>query len=220
MMLRAAALLVVAVVGLAGAGWSAGGAVPHPERAAVDVEASGCHAVSDRATGWVGPGGLVVTVAHAVRGSTAVTAGGVAARVVGLDLRADVAVLAPSDGGHQNRLALAPRATQGGAAWVTHVVDGRPRSTSTSTSNGVVITIDEPADDTTYTRRGLSLSFGAIRGDSGAPVVDRAGAVVGMVFATARAEADLSYAVSAAEIAAVLSGLTPHSPSVPTGRCA
>jgi len=78
---------------------------------------------------------------------------------------------------------------------VAHVDDGRPRSISTSTSNGVVITIDEPADDTTYTRRGLSLTFGATRGDSGAPVVNRAGAVVGMVFATARADAHLSFAV-------------------------
>jgi S1-C subfamily serine protease len=219
-MLRAAALLVVAVVGLAGAGWSAEGTVPHPQRAAVDVETSGCHAVSDRATGWVGPGGLVVTAAHAVRGSTAVTAGGGAARVVGLDLRSDVAVLAPTNGVHVDGLTLAPGETRGGAAWVAHVDDGRPRSISTSTSNGVVITIDEPADDTTYTRRGLSLTFGATRGDSGAPVVNRAGAVVGMVFATARADAHLSFAVGAAEIARVLAGLSAHSPSVPTGRCA
>jgi S1-C subfamily serine protease len=219
-MLRGAALLVVAVVGLAGAGWSADGSVPHPERAAVDVETSGCHAVSDRATGWVGPGGLVVTVAHAVRGSTAVTAGGVAARVIGLDLRSDVAVLAVPAGDHLGRLALKRGEARGGAAWVAHLVDGRPRATSTSTSNSVVITIDEPADGTTYTRRGQALTFGATRGDSGAPVVDRAGAVVGMVFATARADAHLSYAVSAAEMAGALSGLTPRSPSVPTGRCA
>jgi hypothetical protein len=114
---------------------------------------------------------------------------------------------------------LKPDETRRGAAWVAHVEDGRPRATATSTSNSLVITIDEPADDTTYTRRGLSLTFGAVRGDSGAPVVDRAGAVVGMVFATARADAHLSYAVSAAEIAGVLSGLSPQSPSVPTGRC-
>jgi S1-C subfamily serine protease len=219
-MLRAAALLVVAVVGLAGAGWSAEGAVPHPERAAVDVETSGCHAVTDRATGWVGPGGLVVTVAHAVRGSTAVTADGVAARVIGLDLRSDVAVLATSHGDHAGGLALKPDETRSGAAWVAHLQDGRPRTSSTSASHSLVISIDEPADSTTYMRRGLALTFGAARGDSGAPVVDRAGAVVGMVFATARADAHLSYAVSAAEIAGVLSGLTPRSPSVPTGRCA
>ena len=219
-MLRAAALVVVAVVGAAGAGWSAEGALPHPERAAVDVETAGCHAVSDRATGWVGPSGLVVTVAHAVRGSTAVTAGGVAARVIGLDLRSDVAVLAVSDREHAGGLTLKPDETRSGTAWVAHVQDGRPRTSSTSASNSLVISIDEPADDTTYTRRGLALTFGAARGDSGAPVVDRAGAVVGMVFATARADAHLSYAVSAAEIAGVLSGLTPRSPSVPTGRCA
>ncbi|HEY1278372.1 MAG TPA: serine protease [Acidimicrobiales bacterium] len=219
-MLRAITLLVVAVAGVAGAGWSAEGAAPHPERAVVAVETSGCHAVSDRATGWVGPGGLVVTVAHAVRGSTAVIAGGVAARVVGLDLRSDVAVLAVSDSAHVVGLTVKPGETRRGAAWVAHLDDGRARTAATSTSNSLVITIDEPADDTTYTRRGLSMTFGAKRGDSGAPVVDRAGTVVGMVFATARADAHLSYAVSAAEIAGVVSGLTPRSPSVPTGRCA
>jgi S1-C subfamily serine protease len=99
------------------------------------------------------------------------------------------------------------------------VADGRALSTATTASPRLVINIDEPADDTTYTRTGLSLAFGAARGDSGAPVVDRTGAVIGMAFATARADTHLSYAVSAAEIAAVLAGVSPMSPSVPTGRC-
>ena len=218
-MVRAASVLVVGVVGLAGAGWSAAGAMPHPEQATVEVDTSGCHAVSEQATGWIGPGGLVVTVAHAVRGSTAVTAGGADARVVAVDLRSDVAVLAPSRRAGHAGLAVARGDTRGGSAWVGHVVAGQSRATSTTASRGLVINIDEPADDTTYTRRGLSLRFGAVRGDSGAPVVDRDGAVVGMIFATARADAHLSYAVSAAEIAAVLTGLTTRSPSVPTGRC-
>jgi S1-C subfamily serine protease len=218
-MLRAAVIAVVGSLALAGAASSAAGSVPHPDRATVLVEATGCRAVSDVATGWRGPGGLVVTVAHAVRGSAAVTAGGVPARIVALDLRADVAVLAPAAEHHSLALAAAPGATKGGPAWVGHIADGSARSTATTAGRGVVINIDEPADDTTYTRAGLSLTFGAVRGDSGAAVVDRAGAVIGMVFATARADTHLSYAVSAAEIAAVLSGLTPQSPTVPTGRC-
>jgi len=218
-MVRVASMLVVAVVGLAGAGWSAAGAVPHPETSTVEIETWGCHAVSEQATGWWARGGLVVTVAHAVRGSTSVAAGGVEARVVAVDLRSDVAVLAPSRPARHAGLAVAPDQTRGGSAWVGHVVAGRPRATSTTASRDLVINIDEPADDTTYTRRGLSLTFGAVRGDSGAPVVDRDGAVVGMIFATARADAHLSYAVSAAEIAAVLAGLTTQSPAVPTRRC-
>jgi S1-C subfamily serine protease len=217
-MLRSAGIVAAAAIGLsAAAAASSSGSVPHPERATVAVAASGCRAVSDVATGWVGPAGLVVTVAHAVRGSTSVTAGGTAARVVAIDRRADVAVLATSR--PAPALPLAPDTTRGGPAWVGSIVDGGARSTLTTASPRLVINIDEPADDTTYTRTGLSLTFGAVRGDSGAPVVDRRGAVIGMVFATARADTHLSYAVSATEIAAVLAGLTPESPGVPTGRC-
>lgn len=216
-MLRAVGIVVAGAVGVTAAASSASGPVPHPDRATVVVGSSGCRAVADVATGWVSPAGLVVTVAHAVRGSTEITAAGAPARVVAIDQRADVAVLATSSPGPT--LALAPDVTRGGPAWVGHVVDGRLLSTATTASPRLVVNIDEPADDTTYTRTGLSLTFGAVRGDSGAPVVDRTGAVIGMIFATARADTRLSYAVSAAEIAAVLAGVSPRSPSVPTGRC-
>ncbi|HKA03853.1 MAG TPA: trypsin-like peptidase domain-containing protein [Acidimicrobiales bacterium] len=221
-MLRAIA--VVAVVAAGGLGLACAGsgaaAVPHPESAVAVVESSGCQAVSERATGWFGPGGLVITVAHAVRGSTAVAVDGAATRVVALDVRADVAALAVDASRRRLDLAPGPGGGAGGAAWVAHVIDGRPSSAATTASGGLVINIDEPADDTVYTRAGLSLTFGAARGDSGSPVVDRAGRVIGMIFAAARTDANLSYAVGATEIAAVLTGLTPESPSIPTGRCA
>jgi S1-C subfamily serine protease len=216
-MLRAVAIVAAGAVGVTAAASSASGSLPHPDGATIVVASSGCRAVADVATGWVRPAGLVVTVAHAVRGSTEVTAAGAPARVVAIDQRADVAVLATSSLGAA--LALAPDATRGGPAWVGHMVDGRMLTTATTASPRLVINIDEPADDTAYTRTGLSLTFGAVRGDSGAPVVDRTGAVIGMIFATARADTHLSYAVSAAEVAAVLAGVTPQSPSVPTGRC-
>src|SRR5262249_54744649 len=90
-MLRAVAVVAVGAaggLGLACAG-SGAAAVPHPESAVAVVESSGCQAVSERATGWFGPGGLVITVAHAVRGSSAVAVDGAATRVVALDVRAD-----------------------------------------------------------------------------------------------------------------------------------
>jgi S1-C subfamily serine protease len=217
-MVRALAVLVVGGLALAGAG-STGAAPPRPEPAVALVESNGCQAVSEHAVGWLGPGGLVVTVAHAVRGSASLTVDGVPGRVVAIDVRADVAVLAPVAAVGGRPLGLAASSQRGGAAWVGHVVAGRVRSTATTASAGVVINIDEPADDTVYTRAGFSLTFGAVRGNSGAPVVDRSGAVIGMVFATARTDTHLSYAVSATEIATVLSGLTPTSPTVPTGRC-
>jgi S1-C subfamily serine protease len=207
-------VLAAALLGLNGGGTPVD--APSPQRAIVAVEASGCRAVSEHAVGWVSSGGMVVTVAHVVRGSTEVRVDGVVATPLVVDLRTDVAVLAVPAAG--SSLDLAPLPARG-PAWVAHFVEGRPLSVATTATAGLVTRIDEPADDAVYSRGALALTFGASRGDSGAPVVDRSGRVVGMVFATARA-ATQSFAVSAPEIAGVLATVDPHSPTVPTGRCA
>jgi S1-C subfamily serine protease len=207
-------VLVAAVLGLSGGGAPVD--APSPQRAIVAIEASGCRAVSEHAVGWVSSTGLVVTVAHVVRGSTDVRVDGVIATPVAVDLRTDVAVLARPTTRSSLDLATLPAT---GPAWVAHYVDGRPVSVPATATAGLVTRIDEPSDDAVYSRGALALTFSAARGDSGAPVVDRSGRVVGMVFATART-ATQSFAVSAPEIAGVLATVDPESPPMPTGRCA
>jgi S1-C subfamily serine protease len=213
---RGAPLLVACVVV---AGWSAGvGRAPRPERSIVAVTVNGCHAVSDHATGWVGPGGVVVTVAHVVRGSTAVVIDGAVARPVAVDLRTDVAVLVPVAPTARPPLAVGHQA-RAGRVWFARLVAERVVVTAVASSGDVPITIDEPGTATVYARTGLVLETGADPGQSGSPVVDRSGRVVGMVFAAAR-DASRSYAVSGVEIEALLAAVSRSSPSVPTGRCA
>jgi S1-C subfamily serine protease len=188
----------------------------------VRISARGCTAVDTVATGWRTSGGLVVTVAHAVRGSNAVRADGMPARIVEVDNRTDVAVLVP-----------ATTALDGSALAIATAPDGTPRvrmarfdragetRTVSSAAAGPVVTatIDEPVDDVSYSRHAFSLSVAADHGDSGAPVVDGRGRVTGMVFATARDGSPVTYAVAADDIGDGLQRVDVNSPAVDPGRC-
>ncbi len=191
-----------------------------PVRALVRISAGGCAAVDTLATGWLTDGGLVVTVAHAVRGSTSVRADGAPARVVSIDNRTDVAALAPTTGIDAAALSLG---SAGGAApaWLARFrgTDGARTLTAARSGPVVTTTIDEPVDDTRYSRKGFSVSVAIDHGDSGAPVVDGNGRVTGMMFATARDGAPVAYAVAAGDIRNTLEHLSVTSPSVDTGRC-
>jgi len=172
------------------------------------------------ATGWRAQQGLVVTVAHAVRGSTSVRADGVPARVVALDNRTDVAVLVPAATTKESPLALAS-VPWGPHVWVARFSGTDGVSTVSEAGAGPVVTatIDEPVDDTTYSRQAFSVQVAIDRGDSGAPVVDRRGRVAGMLFAAARDSSATAYAVAAGDIRSPLSHVDADSPSVDTGRC-
>ena len=213
------ALLLLPLV-LVGAGSDDGHPGSHPERALVRITAQGCTAVDTVATGWRAQLGLVVTAAHAVRGSTTVRADGVPARVVALDNRTDVAVLVPATTEKVSPLALA---SVGGApqVWVARFSGTSGASTVSEAGAGLVVTatIDEPVDDTTYWRQAFSVGVAIDRGDSGAPVIDSGGRVVGMLFAAARDGSATAYAVAAGDIRSPLSQVDADSPSVDTGRC-
>jgi S1-C subfamily serine protease len=213
------ALLLLPLV-LVGAGADDGRPGAHPERALVRITAQGCTAVDTVATGWRAQDGLVVTAAHAVRGSTSVQVGGLPARVVALDNRTDVAVLVPPATTNASPLALAS------VAGATHVWVARfPGTTGASAVSEapagpvVTATIDEPVDDTAYSRQAFPVGVATDRGDSGAPVVDGRGRVAGMLFATARDDSATAYAVAAGDIRSPLSQVDADSPSVDTGRC-
>jgi S1-C subfamily serine protease len=189
-------------------------------RSLVRVTALGCTAVDTVATGWRADGGLVVTVAHAVRGSNFVQTDGVPARIVAIDNRTDVAVLAPVSTVDASALDVASDA---GAprVWLPRFTGhGDGRTVSEAVAGPVVTTtIDEPIDDLNYARHAFSISVAADHGDSGAPVLDSRGRVAGMLFATARDGSPMAYAVSADDIRGVMRQVDVDSPPVETGRC-
>ena len=182
------------------------------------IRASGCGAADASAVGWITAGGLVVTVAHAVRGSAIVKADGRTARVVAIDNRDDVAVLALDDRFDAAGLPMAMDAVAGDV-WLARFNGADRVATRVQAGPVVIAEIDEPVDATTYTRIAFPVDVAIAPGDSGAPIVDGAGRVTGMAFATARDSSSLTYAVAVDDIRATLDALHPASPAVPTGRC-
>ena len=160
------ALLLLAV--LAGCGGS-----PVPEPVRVTVDAGGL--TEEIATGVPAGPGRVLTVAHVLDGARSVRVGSRTARVVSVDRRRDVAVL---------RVAglEAPRVryARGDGVVRVHLLGG---AVSARVLRRVTATLDGAA------RPALELDLAVRPGDSGAPVTDARGRLVGMVFARGAASA-------------------------------
>jgi S1-C subfamily serine protease len=193
------------------------------------VQANGCGPVARLAVGFALDENRVMTVAHTLRGAKVVTAGGAAARVVYLDHRADVAVLSTAARPELPRITFAipkkgPAVLLRPAVLESAVLESEATSSGKRTdidiSNVAAINIDEPIDQATYKRAGFvaRISAGKIAvGDSGSPVVDSTGAVVGMVFANDEATERTLFAVSGSELDAVSRAAGNF--AVSTGEC-
>ena len=174
-----------------------------------EVRATGCSPGDEIATGVDVGAGLVLTVAHPLRGASAVTVDGAPATVVALDHRIDAAVLAA--GRDLPAMAMA-RPAPGPARLLT--ADG---ARAVHIGRPVTVRIEEPRDGTVHARAGVVLDGALTQGDSGAAVIDRAGRLVGLAFATST-EAARAYAVSAAELQPLIESANGRSP-VGTGSC-
>lgn len=155
-------------------------------RSVVRVRAWSC-GLALEGSGWVGASGFVVTNAHVVAGddSPMVEPGGVGpgldGRVVVFDRRNDIAVIAV-DG-----LGLAPLATREAAvgsqgAVLGFPLDGQFRSSPVTIGRTVAVLGDDAYGEGPVSRQVQALR-GVVRpGNSGGPVVDRGGRVVGTVY--------------------------------------
>jgi S1-C subfamily serine protease len=190
---------LVAALGGSGTGFRA---APRPVIEVVEVRVDDGSLAAVIATGWVGPCGLVVTVAHALdgqRGVVVVPSGDRPhqAQIVARDDGPDLALLrveglrtptlSLADMSH-SPLRVAVRRDQRRVA-LLGVQSPRP----------VSITIDDRRG--THVREGLEWAPGLVAGDSGAPVLDDQGRVVGIAFATSNS---LAYATAASELRALI----------------
>jgi S1-C subfamily serine protease len=148
---------------------------------------------ADHATAVALGGGRVLTVAHALRAGRPVFAGGRRARVVSVDRRLDLAVLAVPG-------LRAPAAARGEARAGERVTVRALRGALPAVVRRVIT-----ANVDGRVRPALELSAAVQPGDSGAPVVDGGGRMLGVVFAGA--DGGLAYAVR-----------TDRAPSPPPGR--
>jgi S1-C subfamily serine protease len=147
---------------------------------------------------------LVATAGHVVEGDLRrleVIAGGatVAASVVAIDRRRDLALLAAdvdAETGADSIVAEAGEGTPTAAAVVT------PDTESDVTiDRHVTQVVDHATDRTTYRRDVLAFAPALPAGSSGAPLLDRANRLVGVVIATLD---DETYAVTAEEVAGLV----------------
>jgi S1-C subfamily serine protease len=147
---------------------------------------------SSVATGFVARDGRVVTVAH-VLGSQPPTVAGRRARVASIDRRLDLAVLAADV--HGDARYGTPRA--GEAATIRVLRGGVARSLRVTVRRTITARIDGAS------RPALELAGAVEPGDSGSPVLDGEGRVLGLVFAqSARAVYALDLSRSAGAVAA------------------
>jgi S1-C subfamily serine protease len=198
-------LLVAVALGAFGCG---GADAPNAPAPTVVRVIAGDGPAREVATGWVAGDGRVMTVAHPLDGAAGrvrvVVPGGAAraAIVVARSARLDVAVLAVAGLRAPTLLASAGRAGQPAALWVLR--EGRPQRLPATVRRAITARVHAQPGDAPQVRPGLELAAPIAGGDSGAPLLDAQGRLLGVAFARADRDEGLAYAVAAPATLAML----------------
>jgi S1-C subfamily serine protease len=192
-----AALALAAATVLGGCGGGASAPAP-PAVLQVTVRVPG--QPPEVATAFAAGDRRVVTVAHAIGGHRAVlvaSPGGRtrSVRVVRTDERLDLALLAVPGLQASAVQTATPQAGEG--ARVLVVRSERVRSLRATVRRLITARVRDAPDAVARVRPALELEAAVMPGDSGAPVLDRDGRVIGMVFAQASDRDDRAYALDA-----------------------
>jgi len=194
----AGTLIAGALAGAAATSCADDGPVVASEVRAVAIASQPCdRPLPAEGMGVVLGDGIIATAGHLVEGARrTVTADGAPATILSVDARTDVAILrADVTGG----AALADQPV--GAVHVT-TPDGDVAALIVRTG---ALVVHDTTDRAAHRRQAHTLRPDVAAGTSGAPLVDGAGAVVGIVVLANR-RAGTSYASTAAEIRTVLAG--------------
>jgi len=190
-------------------------------KSVVKVEGVACRRIQDGSGFAVGQD-LVVTNAHVVAGERSTTierddGRRLSATVVAFDAERDLAVLAVAD---LNRPALViGPASRGDIGGVFGHPGGEPlRIAPFEVSRQLEATGMDIYDERSTDRQVLELAATLRPGDSGAPLVNPSGAVIGVAFAISTDQPGLAYALATSELDAVLAS-PPGDEAADTGRC-
>lgn len=192
--------------------------------AVVHVEAAGCDAGAMEGSGFVTSGGVVVTNAHVVAGARSITVRGEAgarpAVPVVFDAGGDLAVLDVS-GLSEPDLALAAKPADNGSP---AVVLGYPGGGPLSAAPAVIIqrlpVLGPRVGGARLSNREVYRLAAAVRpGNSGGPLLDTSGRVIGVVDARSLTDPDVGYALTLTSLRADLAAASAQHREVSTGTC-
>ncbi len=194
-------------------------------KSTVKLAGRGCGGIVN-GSGFIASGGLVVTNAHVVAGVERPTIidgeGSHEATPIWFDPQLDIAVLRPDQplGGPALTFATAeaPAGTPG-------AVLGFPGGGELSLSVATVLDSFTATGRNIYnegvTRRDVySIKATVLPGNSGGPLVDREGDVIGVIFAQSTTYQQVGYALTAEEAQAALASAATNNQAVSTGACA
>ncbi len=174
----------------------------------VQVVASGCIS-REVSTGFMVQPGVVMTVAHALRDTKLVTVDGRPATVVSVDERMDAALL-HIDNSPERFVAFAEPVSSANVDVLRWQLNRTQRVRATVTTVAPIEYSDLRLHST-WLRKGFLIDQESRAGDSGSPVLDDAGRVVGMLFASRLDGQVQGFALAASEMQTLLS----VSPTVP-----
>ena len=167
----------------------------------VQVTASGCTS-KEAATGFIARPGVVMTVAHALRDTKTVSVDGKPATVVSVDERTDAALL-QIDGDPERFVEFAEPVLSASVS-VLRWQRNRTQRFSATITTVAPIEYSDLRLKTTSLRQGFLIDQESRAGDSGSPVLDDTGRVVGMLFASRSDGQVQGFAAAASELQALL----------------
>lgn len=194
---------------MVGAAWTvlgslAGCSSPHQEVPVVrlvQVVASGCIS-REVATGFIVQPGVVMTVAHALQDTKVITVDGRPATVLALDERMDAALLRISES-PERFVEFAEPVLSTGVSVLRWQLN-RTQRLEAMVTTVAPIEYSDLRLKTTWLRQGFLINKESRAGDSGSPVVDDTGRVVGMLFASRSDGQVQGFALAASEMQTLL----------------